>query len=106
MRTCNICGGTIISSVYVGDVLCPCHCTVKNYNITPSPRIDWCGACKKEHGYNCPKDTPHTHGKNGSHTETYANWSEKHGEPVKILQFICLDDGVIYKEIEITREVK
>jgi len=26
--------------------------------IEPSPRIDWCGACKKEHGYDCPKDTP------------------------------------------------
>jgi len=26
--------------------------------IEVSPRIDWCGACKKEHGYDCPKDTP------------------------------------------------
>jgi len=25
--------------------------------IVPSPRIDWCGACKAEHGYDCPKDS-------------------------------------------------
>lgn len=24
--------------------------------IVPSGRIDWCGECKKEHGYDCPKD--------------------------------------------------
>ena len=24
--------------------------------IMVSPRIDYCGACKKEHGYDCPKD--------------------------------------------------
>ena len=28
--------------------------------IVPSPRIDWCGACKSEHGYDCPLDTPQT----------------------------------------------
>ncbi len=26
--------------------------------IVPSPRQDWCGVCKKEHGYDCPKDSP------------------------------------------------
>ena len=49
---------------------------------------------------------PHTHGEHGSHTEVDVRWSEKHSEPIKILQLICLDDGVIYKELEITREVK
>lgn len=24
--------------------------------IVPSPRIDYCGACKAEHGYDCPLD--------------------------------------------------
>lgn len=24
--------------------------------IQPSPRIDYCGACKKDHGYECPLD--------------------------------------------------
>ncbi len=24
--------------------------------IIPSPRIDYCGACKTEHGYDCPLD--------------------------------------------------
>lgn len=24
--------------------------------IVPSPRLDYCGACKKEHGYDCPLD--------------------------------------------------
>lgn len=26
--------------------------------IVPSPRLDWCGVCKMEHGYDCPNDTP------------------------------------------------
>ncbi len=26
--------------------------------IVPSGREDYCGACKKEHGYDCPKDLP------------------------------------------------
>lgn len=25
-------------------------------DIVPSPRIDWCVECKKEHEYDCPKD--------------------------------------------------
>lgn len=28
----------------------------KQFDIVPSPRIDWCGDCQKEHGYDCPKD--------------------------------------------------
>lgn len=27
-----------------------------NIKIVPSGRIDWCGDCKAEHGYDCPKD--------------------------------------------------
>jgi hypothetical protein len=69
--------------------------------ITPSGRIDWCGACKKEHGYNCPKVTPHTHGEHESHTRV--EFTERYRG---FVQFICLDDGVIYKELEITREGK
>lgn len=32
--------------------------TANGIQIVPSPRIDWCGACKSEHGYDCPLDTP------------------------------------------------
>lgn len=28
----------------------------KKIEVVPSPRIDWCGDCQKEHGYDCPKD--------------------------------------------------
>lgn len=28
----------------------------KPFIIVPSPRIDYCGACKKDHGYDCPLD--------------------------------------------------
>ena len=27
------------------------------FKITPSPRIDYCGECEIEHGYDCPKET-------------------------------------------------
>ena len=37
--------------------------------IQPSPRIDWCGDCKKEHGYNCPKDKKHRHTWQYSHED-------------------------------------
>lgn len=37
--------------------------------IVTSPRIDWCGACKSEHGYDCPLDTPHK----GEKTKKIAN---------------------------------
>lgn len=30
----------------------------ESIQIVPSPRIDYCGACKKDHGYDCPLDTP------------------------------------------------
>lgn len=55
----------------------------------------------------------HTHGEHGSHTETtgterrYIKEDEGgYWKDANYLQFICLDDGVIYKELEITREVK
>ena len=44
---------------------------------------------------------PHVHGLNGSHTEI-----EEGRIKGDFLKFICLDDGVIYKELEIIREVK
>lgn len=47
------------------------------------------------------RETGHTHGEHGSHTEV-----EEGRIKGDFLQFICLDDGVIYKELEITREVK
>ena len=31
-----------------------------NIKIVPSGRIDWCGDCKAEHGYDCPKDKQNT----------------------------------------------
>ena len=44
---------------------------------------------------------PHTHGEHGSHARV--EFTARYGG---FIQFICLDDGVIYKELEITREVK
>lgn len=48
------------------DCKCVCHQEdyplpkdfnqLKEIKIVPSPRIDYCGTCKKEHGYDCPKD--------------------------------------------------
>lgn len=26
--------------------------------VVPSGRLNWCTDCQKEHGYDCPKDTP------------------------------------------------
>lgn len=39
------------------DFECECHKDKGELKIVPSPRIDWCGDCKIEHGYDCPKDT-------------------------------------------------
>ncbi len=43
---------------------CHCHSTPTTEKegmiVVPSPRIDWCGDCGKEHGYDCPKDTTPT----------------------------------------------
>lgn len=45
------------------DINCPNHHCARDDNggrvkveVHPSPRLDWCGVCKKEHGYDCPKD--------------------------------------------------
>lgn len=49
---------------------CPCHTDFKEgeptaceekeeIKIVPSPRIDYCGSCNKDHGFNCPKDEEH-----------------------------------------------
>lgn len=32
-----------------------CHRKEEKIQIVPSPRIDWCGDCQAEHGYDCPK---------------------------------------------------
>ena len=84
-NTCNRCGGLQLCDLYIGDVMGKvCHCTVKNYNPTEKTCVE--------------NLAPHTHGEHGSHTEldVYSG----------LLQFICLDDGVIYEEIEITRDIK
>lgn len=96
-----------------------CSCTGKK-------PIDVCPYCLKIKSY-CTGDfagcheredneAPHTHGEHGSHTETIAKKTgikdSRHDEITEdmlytdFIQFICLDDGVIYKELEITREVK
>lgn len=39
----------------------PCvNCMPKQpeIDVVPSPRVDYCGKCKKEHGYDCPFDKP------------------------------------------------
>lgn len=33
------------------------------FEIVPSPRIDYCGACKAEHGYKCPLDCENCDGR-------------------------------------------
>lgn len=46
------------------DGICPGpygKCTCDEITITPSPRIDWCDACKKDHGYDCPLDLEKTY---------------------------------------------
>lgn len=47
LKTCRLGGHTILD-----DCTCP-----PKIKIVPSPRIDWCGDCKMEHGYECPKNT-------------------------------------------------
>ena len=45
----------------VAGAPCFCHSPVspsrEEIKIVPSPRIDYCGACKTEHGYDCPKES-------------------------------------------------
>lgn len=50
--------GPLETSVHCKNADCTCHTskTAAEIKVIPSPRLDWCSACQKEHGYDCPKD--------------------------------------------------
>lgn len=54
------------------DFHTPPRTPIEKITIVPSGRIDWCSACQKDHGYDCPLDTPPVRG-----------WEEEFAEIVK-----------------------
>ena len=52
-----------------------------------SPRLDWCGACSKEHGYDCPKD----------HPSEKTGWQEEFDRkyPLETTTFVVSRDSIL-----------